>query len=219
MVTVFTAGSRGEKPLAPWDKASAMFKRGDDVMSTRRSEDVEALGLAMAQAHHLGFWDDQYRTGPRVHLSQLRRRAQRAAHEQTLGSLKAEVQQALEGLVHQLDVSAWFIPLGLWHVDHKLVAAACTDLARCLPELAWVVYEELPYRRRLEAEAAGLRQALVEHGFGLEALARELSPGLGANGLKKEMVERYRSQAKCMGEGIQLVLDSEETFLRLAIDA
>ncbi|HUB70355.1 MAG TPA: PIG-L family deacetylase [Acidimicrobiales bacterium] len=216
VVTVFTAGGRGEEPLAPWDEASGIFKRGDDVMSVRREEDLEALAHAGAQAHHLGFWDNHYRLPPKVYLSRLRRRAQQAAKELAFGALEVEVREAIARQVHQLDVATWFIPLGLWHVDHRLVAAACTELARCSPELGWVVYEELPYRRRLETEAAELRRALVESGFGLEALPPEGGPVPGAGACKQVMVECYRSQAKPMGEGIQLVLDSGESFFRLS---
>ncbi len=39
------------------------------------------------------------------------------------------------------------IPLGLCHPDHDLVHRACLQVLKTRPEIAWLAYEEAPYRR------------------------------------------------------------------------
>ena len=90
VVTAFSDGPVVKK-VPSWEVASGMFKPGDDVMAVRRSEDVEALSFAQAHAHHLGFWDLQFRPPLSVPLGRLRPAARTARKEAEKSRLVSEV--------------------------------------------------------------------------------------------------------------------------------
>ncbi len=196
VVTVFSSGPSTVDPLPPWDKGSGLFRPGDDVMGIRRREDLEALAHLRAQAHHLGFWDEQYRSA-------------RAVPDDEVAT---SVEESLHQVIRELGLQTWFVPLGLVHGDHKLVARACLSIARQMSERRWVVYEELPYRSEQPLEVQAARERAKSYGFTLEAASVDLSWDIS---LKRAAVSCYRSQMKPLGKRARTVLAGHETFLIL----
>lgn len=134
LVVTVTAGRPGPHPLTDWDRVCG-FQDGDDVVGARRVEDDAALSLLGARPRWLEFLDHQYGPPP--------------PH----GQLVAAVLDAIDGA----DVVA--SPLGLFHEDHVLTAAACFEVARGLMlRTRWVVYEDAIYR----AVAGRTEHALAE---------------------------------------------------------
>ena len=182
-------------------------------MTVRRAEDIEAVGLALAHAHHLGFLDFQYRCRSPRHLARLRPWAVRSAQKRAQDpALASEIADALRPLVAASGVAAWFGPLGLWHVDHKLVARACLQLATEMKGITWAVYEELPYADKLPAEAAQAREQLEATGFTLSELA---IPHGSDPAAKRALVGCYRSQLKPLGDDVERALSAPETYFGL----
>ncbi|MGH9104678.1 MAG: hypothetical protein ACRDZX_02355 [Acidimicrobiales bacterium] len=213
VLTVFSAGGPLDGWVPEWEARSGMFRPGDDVMAARRAEDEKALTAAGAVAHHLGFVDAQYREGPPPRHPRLRPWAQRAARARARGpGLVPAISQRLGAEVSGLDIETWCVPLGLWHVDHHLVAAACRELALALPERHWVVYEDLPYALRLpSSDVVAAHRLYSDRGLGLRALGFE--PATRA-GRKRELLSIYRSQLGPLGEGVgQAVAGPEKYFL------
>ena len=213
VVTVFSAGPARVDPLTPWDKRAGCFKRGDDVMEWRRREDNEALTLASARAHHLPFWDEQYRRGAMPRFSRWSPRAGRDVEVAVPEpGLAQAVQESLRAVVSELDLEAWLIPLGLGHSDHRLVAQSCLRLASEMPDLRWVVYEELPYRLTKPLEVPRERARIAAEGFTLEPIASHVGADVPA---KEALVKCYRSQLKPLGERIDMSITGAETFHHL----
>lgn len=170
VVTAFAGGAARWETVTPWDAACG-FAPGDDVVAARRAEDREALALLRATPVWLDFPDAQYGPSPRV---------------ETLA-------EALARVLDDVRPVATFVPLGLFHSDHRLAADAALHLARAQPAARWFVYEDALYRRipglsdaALAAlEAAGLR--LADAGAATPPPCAEL---------KRRAVECYRSQLK-----------------------
>jgi len=101
VVTVFAGRPPANLPLPEWDQAAG-FQPGDDVMSIRRAEDLEALTLLQAKPLWLDFCDNQYGCSPSV----------------------MEVVSALQEVVRRVPHDAIFLPLGLFHSDHQLTHEA-----------------------------------------------------------------------------------------------
>ena len=130
---VVTALAGGPPPsrdrVTSWDVACG-FAAGDDVIAGRRAEDRESLALLGATPVWLDFWDAQYG---------------RATSPSELGESLARTLPPGPGPV--------FLPLGLFHSDHLLTAAASLPLVRAFPGRRFFAYEEAFYRR-----IAGLRE-------------------------------------------------------------
>ncbi len=124
VVTVFAGGPPTHDRVTPWD-AEAGFRPGDDVMAIRRAEDRMALALLDAFPLWLDFRDDQYGPSP----------AARA------------VAAALDAVVARTRPRTVAVPLGLFHADHHRTHAACLTVLGRRPDLAWLAYEDVNYRR------------------------------------------------------------------------
>jgi hypothetical protein len=213
VVTVFTAGPPSVRPLPEWDVMSGYFQPGDDVMSKREPEDDEAMATVGAHGHRLGFWDEQYRAGKRARLARFRPGAVSAAQARLADpGLEASVVEELRGVVASLDVGTWFVPLGLWHGDHKMTARAGLRLARDMPERRWALYEELPYRFEVPLEVTVARARLEADGFCLEPAD---FPSGADNAKKHAMVSCYRSQLPCLGARADVAVTGPEVYYLL----
>ena len=155
-----------------------------------------------AAFHHLGHWDHQYRNptygypGPSV----------RADLVQAVG-------QDLEVLIDASAPTVWAIPLGLSHPDHEIAAEACLDVAQRLPDIDWLVYEELPYAVSLPDTVSEAVANLRSRGFVLEsAVGIEVAVDIPA---KRRAVDCYRSQVGSLGAGVDAALDATERIRRL----
>lgn len=205
VVTVFSEGPRRVRRLPAWDRMSAMFNPGDDVVGIRRAEDDAALALLEATSHRLGLWDSQYRRP-----FEPPRRWQR--HRRDVARAARLVAERLAPLVESLGVPTWLMPLGLVHHDHLVTAAACLDVATQVRSVEWIAYEELPYG----AERAELveRALAALAGRGLEPRPSHAPQSAGADA-KRRAVACYRSQWTALGDRAHLVLDSPEHYHRL----
>ncbi|HTW07513.1 MAG TPA: PIG-L family deacetylase [Acidimicrobiales bacterium] len=214
VVTIFSGGPHRVRRLPQWDELSAHFKPGDDVMGLRREEDKAAMESLGAQAHHLDFWDVQYRVGPRVFRPRRAHAALRSARLH-LGAqfLLPRIEDRLVALVRSTNVSTWLVPLGLWHMDHRLANQAGLRVARKVPEKNWLIYEELPYARELPDEVSAALKRLVGEGWGVQVV--DMGPG-GGSERKRAAVHCYQSQLKPLGRRTELAIDGPERFYRLA---
>jgi LmbE family N-acetylglucosaminyl deacetylase len=213
VLTVFAAGPELVDPLPEWDLMSGLFRPGDDVMGLRAVEDDEAMATVGAHPQRLGFWDEQYRAGPPVRHGRVRRWAVRRRQSRIDDpAVAAGVEAKLAELIEQVPVRTWFIPLGLWHGDHKKTAAACLNLAARLTDRTWVVYEELPYRLEVPDQVEHGRHHLRAKGFAPQEVV--LDGGAGRD-QKRAMVNAYRSQLPCMGRRVEAAVSGAETFLVL----
>jgi LmbE family N-acetylglucosaminyl deacetylase len=189
---------------------AGVFRPGDDVMGMRAVEDDHAMAVVGAQPHRLGFWDEQYRAGPPVRHARVRKLAARRRQAKIDDpAVVARIEAQLADLVPQVPVRTWFIPLGLWHGDHKKTAAACLRLAARLTDRQWVVYEELPYRLEVPDQVDQGRRHLEASGFTAAEVAIDEPSGQGR---KQEMVNAYRSQLPCMGHRVEVAVTNPETF-------
>jgi LmbE family N-acetylglucosaminyl deacetylase len=214
VVTVFSSGPARVRHLPEWDEQSGFFRPGDNVMQMRRREDEDALASVGAVAHHLDFWDQQYRLGDRLYRP---RRAHMALRDVRLRlqapALLRRVEARLEALVRSLPASMWLAPLGVWHKDHQLTATACLRVARRSPGQHWGVYTDLPYGLELAEDVRAAKERVREHGFGLEPL--DMGPGAGTE-RKRALVKRYASQLPPLGARTEIALAGPERYYRLA---
>lgn len=123
VVTICAGGPAPHGSLTEWDQSSG-FQVDDDVMTLRRREDARALSLLGAHALWLSFYDSQYRKPASC----------------------PDVVRALSVVVETVAPQSLFIPLGLFHSDHRLTSEACLTLRDWYPEFAWYFYEEALYR-------------------------------------------------------------------------
>lgn len=171
VVVTVMAGKPGAVPLTAWDRAAG-FGEGDDVVGRRRCEDEAALRQLRGRPIWLDFLDSQYGRTPPCQ----------------------EVTDALEAAIGASACSLVVSPLGLFHSDHLLTAASALEVARRLPGLPWLLYEDAIYRR-------------VE-GLVREALARVRRAGFGVSQAsldpaddcerKRAAIACYRSQLKAL---------------------
>jgi LmbE family N-acetylglucosaminyl deacetylase len=127
-------------------------------------------------------------------------------------SLDPAVDDKLRAVIAGLGVQTWFVPLGLWHGDHKLTARACLRVAQQMPQLRWVVYEELPYRLEVPLEIASAKEHIGTSGFAIRDAVFASSPN---SSQKREMVSCYRSQLPCLGARVEVALAAAEVFYLL----
>ncbi|HEU4684763.1 MAG TPA: PIG-L family deacetylase [Nitrospira sp.] len=172
VATIF-AGSPGVgNPRTEWDCAAG-FGPQDDVMAVRRAEDRAALRLLGARPLWLGFLDDQYR--PRHRLE--------------------EVRQAVACLVRDLQPSAVFLPLGLFHADHRAVHEAARQSSAMYPKPGWFVYEDALYRRIPGLVEERLREVDRAGWF----LSPTSFPTCHRSERKMQAVRCYQSQLRALG--------------------
>ncbi len=212
VVTAFSDGPVVKK-VPSWETASGMFKPGDDLMEVRRREDVEALAFAQAHAHHLGFWDLQFRPPLSVPLGRLRPAARTARKEAEKSRLVSEVATRLQPLIETLGVTTWLVPLGLRHFDHQITAAAGARLAAHMTERTWVVYAELPHSMRLPEDIEAALDNLVAQGFSVEPLVVGDTPVVPR---KRELLGYYRSQLTPLGAAVERAATGPEKYFTLS---
>ena len=179
VVITVTAGKPPPHPLTDWDRQCG-FAGEDDVVGARRQEDEAALAVLGARPVWLDFLDRQYANGQSPH--------------------GAAVADAIELLLHDAAPRMIASPLGLSHPDHLVTAAASFAIARRLPEVRWVLYEDAIYRAAGGATDEALGR-LADDGFVLRPLE------VGQTALKRDAIDRYPSQLKGLGE---LVLDANK---------
>lgn len=197
MVTVFAGGPTAVDPLPWWDRECGVFVPGDDVVGLRREEDRRGAAELSATVRHLDHWDSQYRDradygydGPG-----------------TEGELVDAVVADLEHVVEELDLEKWLVPLGIFHPDHRVTATACQQVAGRHPEVAWLVYEDLPYATLLPQVRRAAVETLGRRGFSL-ATARPAD--LDAASHRRRAAACYRSQHRGLGQHLEAALATDE---------
>jgi hypothetical protein len=179
-------------------------------MALRQVEDEDAMAVVGAYGHRLDFWDEQYRAGRPIRLARLRPQAVRAARTKLEDpALESSVEERIRGMVAEIALETWLIPLGLWHGDHKMTARACLRVARHGPERRWFVYEELPYRLEVPLEVTAAKQRIQANGFGI---GPNSFPSSDDASKKRDMVNSYRSQIPCLGQRADVAVDNPEVF-------
>jgi LmbE family N-acetylglucosaminyl deacetylase len=200
VVTVFSGGPPAVDPIPEWELASGMFAAGDDVPAARRAEDAAACALLAATAHHLGYWDGQYRCEPYGYAG--------PAGDDLVEAAAASLAELLRGL----DADAWGMPLGLVHPDHELAAAACRRAFRSVGATERFAYLELPYYREAPGRIALGGARLAAAGFAVEAVELEVSDDVS---LKRAAFACHRSQLAPLEDRLEAAMGGPETYLRL----
>jgi LmbE family N-acetylglucosaminyl deacetylase len=203
LITVFAGGPERVQWISGWDRAAG-FAEGDDVMAVRRGEDSAVGQVLQVTTHHLPYWDGQYRglehgyTGP-----------------ESSQDLIEHIAIDLIALVDRLDVQEWLIPLGIFHLDHHLTAAACRQVALARPERSWIAYEELPYSFE-EPESRRSAWQTVEGDLLQGGFMTEIRRRFPDTSKKRRVIRRYGSQTKALGpERLRQIIRSPERYHRL----
>jgi len=155
VVTVFAGVPNPGVPLSPFARQlHARWGHPIDAATARREEDLQALALLGAQAHHWPYTDCIYRrtsTGRFPYASEEALWGE--VHPEEKG-LIAELAAGLTTLSRKADVTATYAPLGVGHhVDHQIVHQAAEASGH---EVAF--YEDFPYARDLQTVQAALAQ-------------------------------------------------------------
>ena len=201
LATVFAGGPSRVDPLPSWDITCGAFQPGDDVVRIRRQEDLRAAEILGAATRHLVHWDGQYRepdhgyTGPES------------------DALVQQIAADVKVMVQQLDVDAWLIPLGILHPDHRAVALACLEVATALPDVEWLVYEELPYATAFPEHRDEAIGRLQGRGFAVHPGADAGTPR--NEEAKRRAVDAYRTQLEALGPGVEEAIATPERIGRL----
>ncbi|HKU87955.1 MAG TPA: PIG-L family deacetylase [Casimicrobiaceae bacterium] len=168
VATVFAGRPASDLPLTSWD-GECGFRAGDDVVGIRRDEDRQACGLLGARPIWLDYLDDQYGDRPEV------------------GALTA----SLDALVAMHEPECVFVPLGLFHADHRRASDAALALVESGRHDGWYAYEDAIYRC-IPGEVASRTDTLRGRGY---ALVRQHFQADGAAQARKaQAVACYRSQ-------------------------
>jgi len=171
VITALAGPPASYETVTGWD-AAAGFRPGDDVIAARRAEDHAALAILDARPVWLDFPDDQYGPSPSVNL----------------------LAGALDRAVIANGLTTVYIPLGLFHNDHKLTHAAALRVLDRHPGLAWYGYEEPNYRLVANLRSERL-QALLAAGIIATPTGGSFDAGRDA---KRAAVAEYRSQLRAL---------------------
>ena len=176
VATVCTVGGPGG-PVTDWDKACG-FGPGDDVMAVRKREDQAALALLGARPEWLGVVEGQY------------------------APLEVDaVVAAVREVVARVDPRTVAVPLGVDHVDHRLIADVCFDVV----DRELLVYLELPYATRHPHE---VDRRLAELDLPLEAYGvPAVDPAR-----KRAAVHCYRTQCRPLWGDLHQVMVPERCY-------
>lgn len=173
VVTVFAGAPPASLATTDWDRACG-FTDGRTAMRERRAEDRNALQQLDATPLWLDFLDAQYGATPEP----------------------AEIALALHTSIEQQRPDAVLIPLGLYHSDHVLVHLAALE-TRPLAEdgVAWLAYEDVPYRRR-----RGLLQSRLAQLHAQRTCATPLAAADADDSSRKASAAScYASQVRALG--------------------
>lgn len=141
VVTAFAGAPEG-RALSDWDRRCG-FVDGDDVVATRREEDERALALLGCQP----VWLD--------HVE--------GAHEERATPVDLDdLAATLDAVVAASNVTAVCVPFGLGHRDHALTHRATLRVRQRRGDLAWLCYEDQPFRYAPGALAERMRDLLSE---------------------------------------------------------
>jgi LmbE family N-acetylglucosaminyl deacetylase len=164
-----------------WDNSPDLcnFPVGTDVIAARVAEDAKALAvLECEQATLPNALDIQY--------------------EPNLSERPGIIRDGIEDALERIRPTICLVPLGTAHPDHKEVRRlslliADADDSHC----SWFLYEELPYRPRLNADyQAALAEVRLR--WDIEPAVFDLDP----DGQEKETaVACYESQLRAIEEG------------------
>jgi LmbE family N-acetylglucosaminyl deacetylase len=210
VLTVFSGGPERAGQISAWDRLCG-FSAGEDVMAARAAEDAAALSQLGASPRSLGF--SQYRAVvPLWARTVLWRAIRHVRAHRGRSALTEEVAERLAGELRSTVVQSCAVPLGVSHDDHLVTTSACLEVARRLPEVRWVVYEDMPYA--LE-DASGREAALAavdSAGFTLEPMTVEIE---GDAELKRAAVNAYGSQLRGLGARAELAIAAPERYYLL----
>jgi LmbE family N-acetylglucosaminyl deacetylase len=202
IVSAFCNGPRAVDPLPEWDRSSLTFADGDDVIAARRAEDAAAAAVLGATTLHLDHWDGHYRVP-----------AYGYAGWTDPADLARAVAADLLELAARGDARTWVTPLGVWHADHQITAAACRQVAAARPDLEWLVYDDQPYSAESSDDVDAAIGRAGAAGFAV------IASGAPANGYDRARKERalacYTSQQAALGSRIALSIDTPERIRRL----
>lgn len=126
VLTIFT-GQPETSVSTDWD-ARCGFADSSAAMDERTLEDSRALNILDAFPERANFLDSQY-------------------VEFGMTPSREAIAHSLTTALDRHDASAMYLPLGLFHSDHKLVHGACCDVWRDRPSLTCIAYEDALYRR------------------------------------------------------------------------
>jgi LmbE family N-acetylglucosaminyl deacetylase len=181
--------------ITGWD-AAAGFRPGDDVIATRRAEDRAALAILHARPIWLDFPDDQYGHAPSENI----------------------LAAALDRAVAATGLTTIYLPLGLFHNDHKLTHAAMLRVLDRHPGFAWFGYEEPNYRLVANLRPERFR-ALLAAGIIATPAGGSFDAGREA---KRAAVAEYRSQLRALASPGKPGTDdvfAPERYWRLSAEA
>lgn len=189
VVTVFTAVPPEATVRTDWDLRCG-FDNAEHAMRIRRNENQKALGALDAKGVDLSFLDGQYLESQRNSMDLL---------ADTLLSTILEFQP-----------KSIFMPLGLFHADHLMVADVTLLLQHRLMGLHWYAYADIPYNK--DAERAQQRlEELAGKGVHCEWCDLQLD-----SQRKARAVDAYRSQFRGLGHADGLpILAHQEQYWRL----
>lgn len=171
VITALAGPPASYEAVTGWD-AAAGFRPGEDVIAARRAEDRAALAILHARPVWLDFPDDQYGDSPSV----------------------ATLARALERAIIATGLTTIYIPLGLFHNDHKLTHAAMLRVLDRHPDCTWFGYEE-PNYRLVPCLRSERLQALRAAGIIATSATESSEAGRDA---KHAAVAEYRSQLRAL---------------------
>lgn len=210
VVTVFSSGPTRAGQISGWDRVCG-FSAGDDVMAVRAAEDVAALASLEAAPASLGF--SQYRAAVPHWARFVIARGIRFVRAQRSGvGLPQRVADALTGRLQAIQATTCAVPLGVSHADHKLTTLACLQVARQLPGVRWLVYEDMPYSIQSPAARAAAFKKLNSAGFALEPVSFDHEPDMAR---KRAALACYGTQLRGLGKGADLALATPERYYLL----
>lgn len=210
VLTVFSDGPETAGKISDWDRACG-FSVGDDVMVTRATEDAAALVILRATPASLGF--SEYRASiPLWARAVIARVIRFVRSRHGSAELAMRIADALTDRLEQANATSCAFPLGVYHFDHRLTTLACLEVARRLPGVHWLVYEDMPYTLESPQRRAAALRRIRAAGFTLEPLTIELSNDAER---KRAAVGCYDSQLRGLGDRVQPAISAAERYHRL----
>ncbi len=188
VITVF-AGRPPDGRRSWWDKKC--FSPGQDPMTIRQQEDLEALKALAASPIQLPFCNAAYGTSYSIE----------------------EIAAVLAQYLDALNPESVLFPLGIFHPDHIATHKVAVRLIADRPHIRWIIYEELPYRLHFREFREAQRRELHHEGFQLSNLTLPSNPSKRA---KLRSIRRYRSQLRGLGWNKILQALGHERYWKLS---
>lgn len=171
VVTVFAGKPQGLRTLTGYDQ-SCGFGSSRKAVEVRRAEDERACKVLGVVPQHLSELDNQYRSArdPRI-----------------VDRVAQQCRQYMSGKEHV------YVPLGIGHPDHRILADAAELAARELVDrrpVSLMFYEEMPYRVLYPEHVAARLVELHELGWHLDLWPLDV----GDMDVKAQAIACYKSQ-------------------------